>query len=152
MTDLNIDPATLTNVILSERSKRAIEENIRPQSVRSSVKLLCDHMKKQIVSRAFYGWLLYHRHFKTVSVRLIGLINCDRDCIEDEEDDAEDYQLDTISVSSDINTVNRFTHIIYILLKINFIDNLKQKFESQNNLRISSRNKNKNIIILFKKY
>ena len=103
MTELKIDPNVLSNVISSDRK---IMKTYNKTQVRSSVKSLCDNMKKQILSRAFYGWLLYHRHFKTVSVRLIGLINCDRDCItEDEDDDQSEYQsqLDNISISSEMS-------------------------------------------------
>ncbi len=44
-------------------------------SVRSSLKTLCDNMRMQILSRAFYGWLAYHRHMKTVRKHLVVLIN-----------------------------------------------------------------------------
>ena len=47
-------------------------------------------MRKQILSRAFYGWLAYHRHFKTVSIHLIGLINCDNDRKDEDEEPLDD--------------------------------------------------------------
>ena len=62
-------------------------------TVRRSMRSLCDNMKRQILSRAFYGWLAYHRHLKTVSLHLIGLVNCDKDRDEEDEDD-DDEPLD----------------------------------------------------------
>ncbi|KAL9872774.1 small G protein signaling modulator 1 isoform 4-T4 [Glossina fuscipes fuscipes] len=41
----------------------------------TSIELVCSTMRRQIISRAFYGWLAYCRHLSTVRTHLSGLVH-----------------------------------------------------------------------------
>ncbi|CAG9138734.1 unnamed protein product, partial [Plutella xylostella] len=45
-----------------------------PVEQSASIELVCSTMRRQIISRAFYGWLAYCRHLSTVRTHLSGLV------------------------------------------------------------------------------
>ncbi|XP_053336855.1 small G protein signaling modulator 1 isoform X1 [Clarias gariepinus] len=62
----------------SSCSQASFSDSVSPNSCnheRAPLKLLCDNMKNQIISRAFYGWLAYCRHLSTVRTHLSALVN-----------------------------------------------------------------------------
>ncbi|CAF3124404.1 unnamed protein product [Rotaria socialis] len=69
-------PASPTNVTIVNPPINVTTTIDLPKSasVRTLMASLCDTMRRQILSRAFYGWLAYCRHLKTVRTHLASLV------------------------------------------------------------------------------
>ncbi|KAM7349306.1 trabuco isoform 1-T2 [Cochliomyia hominivorax] len=52
-----------------------LESPLPQTNQNASIEMVCSTMKRQIISRAFYGWLAYCRHLSTVRTHLSGLVN-----------------------------------------------------------------------------
>ena len=50
-----------------------------------SIQSMCNSMKKQIICRAFYGWLTHTKHIRTVRTHLTRLVNPDNKLSHEEE-------------------------------------------------------------------
>ncbi|XP_023715456.1 small G protein signaling modulator 2 isoform X2 [Cryptotermes secundus] len=72
---LSLDPGSGAEMPESPR-QGVISNGPTPKlTTGDSIQLVCETMKRQIISRAFYGWLAYCRHLSTVQTHLSGLVN-----------------------------------------------------------------------------
>ncbi|CAF0919945.1 unnamed protein product [Brachionus calyciflorus] len=85
-------------------------------------------MRKQILSRAFYGWLAYHRHLKTVSKHLTGLINIEEERLDKDpiDDENSEYEIDENNLKINIGK-------FYLIKKMKLDDRLFSKWLIEKN-------------------
>ncbi|KAG1714265.1 Small G protein signaling modulator 2 [Nymphon striatum] len=71
--------STSSRSITDDQSEVFVRSNLSgissvPEDDANSIQILCNTMKRQIISRAFYGWLAHCRHLRTVRTHLSGLV------------------------------------------------------------------------------
>ena len=75
-------PTTTTSGVNSPRNEVTVPTTDK------SIQSMCNSMKKQIICRAFYGWLTHTRHIKTVRTHLTRLVN---PCLHNNSLEEKDY-------------------------------------------------------------
>ncbi|KAL0266337.1 UNVERIFIED_CONTAM: hypothetical protein PYX00_008911 [Menopon gallinae] len=70
----SLDPGTIDGLLDSPKTPNGYVNSPSHINPGESIQLVCDTMKRQIISRAFYGWLAYCRHLSTVRRHLSGLV------------------------------------------------------------------------------
>ncbi|EDV30054.2 uncharacterized protein Dana_GF15962 [Drosophila ananassae] len=65
---LSIDQFPLESPLLLHHQQQMLQQS-------TSIEMVCSTMRRQIISRAFYGWLAYCRHLSTVRTHLSGLVH-----------------------------------------------------------------------------
>nr|CAD7579634.1 unnamed protein product [Timema californicum] len=88
---LSVDPSTGSGNDLPDSPcaspRQGASNHVVPKlTTGDSIQLVCDTMKRQIISRAFYGWLAYCRHLTTVRTHLSGLVNQNMVASDDPKD------------------------------------------------------------------
>ena len=70
-------------------------------------------MKRQIISRAFYGWLAYCRHLSTVRTHLSGLVHPIITCPDDANDGLTVVKWQAMTVDGVVTDSDEVFRLVY---------------------------------------